>query len=608
MTLTFHAEIQGRNIHCTLASDTPLSAPTFCFSLMAAARVVTGGTLTRSVAGYSEVLLPDLHPGEAAHLILTHANPNFRPVNRAWLPLGGYLRVGGETFILPTTAQGVIPGPAKPTSDFKGLRLIPQPTHWTPTTGTLNAPNFAARHPAFDAAARLAQRLNLPPLQHPRGAPVTITVDPAMPAETYTLTLSATGITVTGSETGLFYAAITLLTLRETHGPDLPCGTITDAPRFGWRGQMLDCARHFFEVATILRLLDLMALLKMNRFHWHLADDEAFRLQVTCAADLWQQTQYRGEGQPVPGVFGGGIRSGGSYSRADVQTVLAHATALNIQVLPEIEIPAHAYAINRVLKGLRDATDNGAEISIQGYPENILNPAMQATWDLVEPLTLEVASWFPIGMLHLGCDELPPDAWQSSPAARRLMGEHGLQTRDDLQGWMMAKLAAHLVTHGIRPAAWEEAAKGSNGGIGNDALLFSWTGQGPGVEAARQGYDVVMCPAQHAYLDMAHTADPDDWGAAWAAFTALEDTINWQPVPNGAEDIASRVIGVQSTYWGEFTTHDRQLEPMLAPRILGIAHKGWDSTNMLSGPGLRSLAYHYAPLFIRIGWQNHSGA
>lgn len=131
------------------------------------------------------------------------------------------------------------------------------------------------------------------------------------------------------------------MTLRQTHGTDLPCGTVTDAPRFGWHGQMLDCARHFFEVPTILRLLDLMALLKMNRFRWHLADDEAFRLQVTCAPALWQQTQYRGEGQPVPGVFGGGIRSGGSYCRADVQAVLDRAAALNIQVLPEIEVPAH---------------------------------------------------------------------------------------------------------------------------------------------------------------------------------------------------------------------------------------------------------------------------
>jgi len=262
--------------------------------------------------------------------------------------------------------------------------------------------------------------------------------------------------------------------------------------------------------------------------------------------------------------------------------------------------------------GLRDATDNGAdngaEVSIQGYPETILNPAMQATWDLLEPLTLEVAAWFPIGMLHLGCDELPPDAGQSSPAAHRLMVGHGLQSRDDLQGWMMAKLAAHLQAHGIRPAAWEEAAKGRNGGIGHNALLFSWTWQGAGMAAARQGNDVVMCPAQHAYLDMAHTEGPEDWGAAWAAFTSLEDTIAWHPVPPGAKDTAPRVIGVEATHWGEFTTEDRQIKPMLAPRLLGIAHKGRDSTHTLTGPGLRRLAHPYGPLFQRIGWQHHTGA
>ena len=120
---------------------------------------------------------------------------------------------------------------------------------------------------------------------------------------------------VCAGDEGLFHAAITLMTLRETHGAALPCGVIRDAPRFGWRGQHLDCARHFYRVETILRLLDLMALLKLNRFHWHFSDDEAFRLQVNCAPEIWQRTELRGEGHLVPGVFGGGIESGGSYSQ-----------------------------------------------------------------------------------------------------------------------------------------------------------------------------------------------------------------------------------------------------------------------------------------------------
>ena len=233
---------------------------------------------------------------------------------------------------------------------------------------------------------------------------------------------------------------------------------------------------------------------------------------------------------------------------------------------------------------------------------------MPETWKLVEPLALEVASMFPIGILHLGCDELPPAAWSASPAVEKLKAEHGLETRDDVQGWMMERLAGTLAEKGIRSAGWEEAAKGKNGGIGHGALLFSWTGQGAGIEAARAGYDVVMCPAQNVYFDLAHSDDPLDWGATWAGIVALEDVMNWRPVPTGAEDVADRIVGVESCFWSEFTTTDAEMEPMLAPRILGVANKGWDKRDGVDGPGLRALAQAYAGVFDRMGWQRHEGA
>ena len=138
--------------------------------------------------------------------------------------------------------------------------------------------------------------------------------------------------------------------------------------------------------------------------------------------------------------------------------------------------------------------------------------------------------------------------------------------------------------------------------------MFSWTGQGPGIEAARRGHDVVMCPAANAYFDLAHTGDPDDWGAAWAGFVPLEKTVDWDPVPKGAEDITPRIAGVEACFWGEFTTEDAQAEGMIAPRILGIATKGWEPAGRTDGAGLRALAGVYGPLFDRIGWQRYRGA
>lgn len=609
MTLTFTARLVGAEIDCLIGSDRALTAPLFCFSLMAAARVVSGGTLARAVAGYAEVALPDIPAGGVARVVVAHQDAGYRPVNRAWLPLGAHLRHRDGMEALPPLPAGVTLSDPTPVAGFAGLRLIPQPTQWHPAGGTLAATNFAINHPSFDRVDALARRSGLAPLVDAGGAPVTVAANPDLAAEAYDMAIDGTGVTVRGADpAGLFYAAITLLTLRETHGGILPQGRITDQPRFGWRGQHLDCARHFYRPATILRLLDLMALCKLNRFHWHFADDEAFRLQVDCAPDLWRKTEFRGQDCAVPGVFGGGIRSGGSYSKADVAVILAHATALNIQLLPEIEVPAHAHAINRAIPGLRDPADNGAEVSVQGYRDNILNPAMAATWDFLLPLAEEVAGLFPMGMLHLGCDEMPPGAWDGSPAVTRLKAEQGLIGQDGVQGWAMARLARHLAGRGIRSAAWEEAAKGNQGGIGHNTLLFSWSGQGPGIAAARAGHDVVMCPAQHTYFDMAHSGDAQDWGAMWAGFIALEDTVNWQPVPAGAEDIAHRVVGVQGCFWSEFTTNDAELEPMIAPRILGLANKAWDRNDRVDGPHLRALAASYGSLFDRIGWQRHGGA
>ena len=606
MTLSFSARIVGKQIQCQIGSTEPVLAPIFCFSLMAPPKVVAGGVLLRQVAGYAEVALPDIPAGGTVDVVLAHQNPDYGPRNRAWLPLGAYLRTAKGCIALPVLPAGVLTK-AVTYPEAKGLRLIPPPAIWAPSgtemvTNPLNSDDLQLMQ-----VDTLARRLGLARLLQAGGVPV---VTRAMTGEAgaYTLDIAADQITIhAADDTGRFHAAITLLTLRETHGA-IPCGRIEDAPRFVWRGQHLDCARHFYQTDTILRLLDLMALFKLNRFHWHFADDEAFRLEVDTIPDLWRKTAFRGEGEAVPGVFGGGIRAGGSYSKADVTKILARAKALHIDVLPEIEVPAHAFAFNKAVPGLRDHGDNGPEVSVQGYSENILNPALPKTFAVLTPLLAELAAMFPMNMLHLGCDELPSDAWSSSPAVTALKLREGLKDRDDVQGWMMARLAGELTAKCVKVAAWEEAQKGSNGGIGHGSLLFSWSGQGPGLAAARAGYDVVMCPAQNVYFDLAHSTDADDWGATWAGIVPLEQVLNWQPVPQGAEDVAHRIIGVQGCFWSEFTCDDAQMEPMIAPRILGLACKAWDRADAMTGPRLRALAGAYATLFDRIGWRRHPGA
>jgi ABC-type glycerol-3-phosphate transport system permease component len=283
----------------------------------------------------------------------------------------------------------------------------------------------------------------------------------------------------------------------------------------------------------------------------------------------------------------------------DVKAVIEHAQSVFIDVLPEIEFPAHALAFTRAFPKTRDANDTGTEASVQGYTENVLNPAIPETWQIMEAIAEEVSTLFPFATLHLGADELPEGTWSGSPEINRLKAEEGLESSYDVLGWSLHRLAAKLALKGIRCAAWEEAARGKGGGIGNNALLFSWTGQQAGIEAAKSGYDVVMSPAQHVYLDMAHSENVKDWGATWAAIVGLTDTIDWEVIPDA--EIADRVIGVEGTFWSEFTTQDQEIQPMIAPRIIGVASKGWVDERLNHEVFLLS-ARRFCEILTKMGW------
>ncbi len=566
--MDYACRIDGDLLICTLTPDRHLTGAVFCFSGMAPLAPVAGGKLQCSLGSYTEVALPDM-PANRPHIVRLRYAGGYTPANRAWMPLGPYLRHDNDVIRLPATPAGRRAAKPLAPACFDGLPLVPQPTQWTPTGAKTDAiDGFVVTGDALTAVASLATRQKVP---FDGTFPVEL-ITQDLPTDAYRLTIDKDGITIgAASYGGQFYAGITLLSLLQ-HGP-LPCGEILDQPRFGWRGQHLDTARHYYEPGTIKALLDLMALLKLNRFHWHFADDEAFRVALDVLPELAQKTALRGEGQVLPALFAGGPHEGGMYSRQAVRAIIDHAASLNIEILPEIETPAHALALTTLYPETRDPDDTGTETSVQGYQRNALNPAMPKTWDLLETIINDICDLFPFGYVHLGCDELPTDTWMGSPRARALMAEHGLETTQDLQGWTIAKLAEFATRKGKRPAAWEEAAQGSNGGIGRDALLFSWTGQGAGLDAARAGYDVVMTPAQHVYLDMAHTDDLDDWGASWAGFVDLPDTIAWDPVPDPG--LSDRIMGVQGAFWSEFTTQDSQIWPMLMPRMLGIAMMAW---------------------------------
>ena len=236
--MRFSAKIAGAEIRCEIEADTALAAPTLCFSLMAPVRVVSGGTLTRALGGYAEIALPDLAPGAAHALVVAYENPGFCPVNRAWLPLGAYLRHAGGVTPLPPLEAGVRPGAPPPPEPIAGLGLCPPPGAWAPAPGALDlSRGLATDHEAFAAVAQIAATSRLtdaPFLAHGLthgGAPVALKTDPTLAPEAYALTIAPGGVTVSAAgRPGLFYAAITLRNLQITHGAQLPFGQLDDAP------------------------------------------------------------------------------------------------------------------------------------------------------------------------------------------------------------------------------------------------------------------------------------------------------------------------------------------------------------------------------------------
>jgi len=521
-------------LHCQLNSSLPcaIERPVICFSLLSPAEAIVGCTLLESVGGYTAVQLKSALPAGGEVNFSVAYRGSFFPNNRAWLPLGAYIRseeLDSKNHVpIECDTAGVIEldhkkhafqSPASPM-----INLVPMPTRWQAQAGNVAVNEL--RISCVDALSTVAERVNGLALRcgfsdflSDTGTPTSITVSPSLASESYCLNIQDTHIDIEAADdTGVFYALVTLLNLRELNDGLIEIGVLEDSPRFVWRGQHLDCARHFYQVDTIIQLLDLMALLKLNRFHWHVSDDEAFRLQIDTVKELWQQSSFRGEAQLLPGVFGGGAGpTGGSYSKGDIQRIVSHAKSVCIEVMPEVEFPAHALCMNRVYPMLRDTHDSGVEMSVQGYTRNVVNPAKQECMDLFESLVEEIAELFPFAHLHLGGDELPKGSWNGSPIMSEYKQANRLDSDADVMGFAMNRLGSYVRQQGEVPCAWEESAGGIGGGIGNDALLFLWLGTASFAALASAGYRCVLCPAQPPYMDMAHPEDQSDWGATWAA-------------------------------------------------------------------------------------------
>lgn len=470
------------------------------------------------------------------------------------------------------------------------IAIVPWPNK-VAVSGVRSAPHGLAIAPgespaAATAFAELTELLypgeGLVRAQHEDGLPVMLSRDPDLLPEAYHLNFTSHGARVEAStDTGFLYGLVTLGQMargarHERQAHIFPAsGSIDDAPAMGFRGCHLDVARRFYSVAEIERFLAILAWNKLNRFHWHLSDDEAWRVEIAAYPRLTEIGAWRGHGMALPPLLGSGPeKSGGYYTRADVARIVALATRLGIEIIPEIDVPGHCYAMLEALPELKDPGENGLYHSIQSFPNNCLNPSVPGVYAAIETIFGEMVEMFPSRWFHVGADEVPKDAWGSSPIANAMRGKLGVTGANELQAHFLQRVQELLTSKGKITGAWEEAAHG--GGIDKaQCYLVGWVNVEGSQKLAAEGYDVVVAPGQAFYLDMANGEQWHEPGAGWAGWSSPEKAYHFDPTAGWSAAEKQKFLGVQACIWSEPMTERAVFDRLVFPRLSAIAEVGW---------------------------------
>ena len=388
--------------------------------------------------------------------------------------------------------------------------------------------------------------------------------------EGYVLDVDAQGLRITARDpSGLFYGAVSaweLMTPDAAKGAvSVPLLHIADWPRFAWRGLMLDSARHFQQPAEIKQLLDAMAQHKLNVFHWHLTDDQGWRLEIRRYPQLTQIGAWR---QP-PG--GGDTRYGGFYTQSDVKDIVAYAAARHITVVPEIDMPGHAQAAVAAYPDI-GVTGERPPVSINWGVNPYLFNVDEHTIDFLHNVLDEVMELFPSTFIHVGGDEAIKDQWQASSDVQARMRSLGIKDEKALQSWFIECMGQYLAQHGRRLIGWDEILEG---GIPPSASVMSWRGTQGAIDAARLGHDVVLSPAPTLYFDNLQS-HRDDEPSGRLGVQSLARVYAFEAVsPELTAEQAKHVLGAQANIWTEYLTAPWQIQHAAFPRLDALAEAAW---------------------------------
>lgn len=429
---------------------------------------------------------------------------------------------------------------------------------------------------------------------------IELSVSPKVAApEGYVLTINKKGVTIVGgSAAGVFYGIQTLRKAVVNHTLLNPV-VITDAPRFAWRGMHLDCSRHFFPVAFVKKFIDLLALHNMNVFHWHLTDDQGWRIEIK----KWPRLTTVGS-QRSGTIIGtnsdldDGIPYGGYYTQAELREIVAYAAARHITIVPEIDMPGHMLA---ALAAYPELGCTGGPYQVGHYwgvYKDVLCVGNPRVYEFVEDVLTEVMDIFPSEVIHIGGDETPSEKWQHCKKCdeiyvkKALEGRIGAQTeegsdssrtmpefssyeelvRSYLQPHFTNKVFNILASKGRRALGWDEILEGSPA----ETMIMSWRGSAPGAKAAEAGHDVVMAPTTHCYFDYQQVKDTEFEPSRCGGFIPIEKVYSLDPAPDTLSVRArSHILGTQANLWSEYMVNEQMVEYQALPRMSALAEVQW---------------------------------
>lgn len=479
--------------------------------------------------------------------------------------------------VLPPTA--VIPAPASLIGGSGFFRL-------SASTVIEAVPEFAEVVASQVAELRRATGLDLE--MGSTGERIRVERAAGLPEEAYELRVTSAGVTIAASDpAGVFYAFQTLRQLLpaeiESRGRVegipwvLPAVEIADRPRFPYRGMHLDVGRHFFDVDFVKKYIDTMSRFKLNRFHWHLTEDQGWRIEIDAYPRLTEIGAWRSEspvGDSLEPYVGDGVPHGGFYTKDEIREVVAYAAERFVTVIPEIELPGHATAAIAAYPEL-GCTDDQLQVSTTWAVHDTIYCPQEATFDFIETVLAEVLELFPSEYIHIGADEVPKRQWERSEVAQEVMRREGLASEEELQSWFIRRVETYLRANGRRLIGWDEILEG---GLAPDATVMSWRGTEGGIEAARQGHDVIMTPVEYTYFDF-YQGEPENEPLAmnWAGHRiSLQTVYAFEPVPDVLSEEQSRhILGPQGNVWTEYIATPEHAEYMAYPRALALAEVAW---------------------------------